>query len=97
MTAEELASHFQHAGLEGLEPADLSAFAKAAQNPVLFGRMLFPKRQRKFTEAAVLLAGYAHRTADAMRFRRCGDVNTALRLEHVAESIYKQLPEYAKW
>jgi hypothetical protein len=97
MTPTELAHHFQHAGLEGLEPDDLRAFSAAAQNPILFGRMLFPKRTRSFSLVVPLLAGYADRTARAMELRKKGLVTSAMHIEQVADTIYNQLPEFAKW
>lgn len=45
----------------------------------------------------ILLCKYAQIKADAMESRHAGLIQQALRLETLCETIYKRLPDYAKW
>lgn len=43
------------------------------------------------------LADYTSIKAHAMRRRLAGNIVGALQLEHTCETIYEQLPDWAKW
>jgi len=56
-----------------------------------------PKELDAFGQVLRSLAEYADRKAGAMRCRKAGNVEEALRLEASCERRYAALPAWAKW
>ena len=44
-----------------------------------------------------LLASYCEAKAAAISYRKKGDINLAIKLEKHCDTIFKQLPEWARW
>jgi len=82
------------------DPEDLLAIARAIGSgirPVAEARILFPRRPKGYVEATLNLRGYAVNKAVAMQCRERGDIEGARVYELMAEKIYRDLPDYAKW
>ncbi len=44
-----------------------------------------------------LLAAYASHKANAMKWRAAGDIEVAIGHERAADTMYRRLPEWARW
>jgi hypothetical protein len=80
---------------EPLTPAD--AFAARQQRVEALAAEMFPAKPAGYREAFSNLRAYATLKYDALSFRLAGKIGTALALEARCDSIYKQLPDYARW
>lgn len=52
---------------------------------------------KEVAAAMASLHAYAMFKGKAMKHRLAGEINQALHVESVCDSLYKQLPEWAKW
>lgn len=59
--------------------------------------LIFPEKPKGYVRATKDLAHYAANKATAVRLRLEGKIDRALYYESIAERIYNNLPEYAKW
>jgi hypothetical protein len=86
--------------LDCMDESGLRAMAGAWDNaaaPRAVARLWFPDRPRGFTRAASMVARYAARKADAMRFRAAGRITAAQIAEETCDQIYARLPAFARW
>ncbi len=85
--------------LDALDQEELWTFWSAAKGvrPVKAARELFPERPKGYVTAFRSLGNYAANKATAMSCRLAGDVNAALTYERIADRIYAELPEFARW
>lgn len=85
--------------LDAMEHDDLMSFWQRAIaiRPIKLGRELFPSRPVGYTAATRNLGCYAVNKATAIGLRLRGRIRGALRYEAIADGIYKDLPEWAKW
>lgn len=65
--------------------------------PRRIARILFPEKPRGYVRATQHLANYACNKSVAMKCRLDGRIQSALTYEHIADRIYNDLPEFAKW
>ena len=80
-----------------VDAADLHRLAKMLMNyPVQAGNILFTRR-RGATAATFNIGCYADLKAQAMVYRKSGNVALAMRLETDAQRIYENLPDFARW
>lgn len=70
---------------------------KTHQHPVKTARKLFPTRPRGYVTATVDLGHYASNKSTAIQCRLTGNIQAALVYEKICETIYKILPDYARW
>jgi tetrahydromethanopterin S-methyltransferase subunit A len=83
--------------LDNLETKTLKAFAKVTMDdPQACFDMLFatPKQKSKVVQ---LLAEFATKKALAQQARACDSADEANALEIECNTIYAQLPQYARW
>lgn len=83
--------------LDGEDSETLMDFWNVARHSVKLARQLFPGRTKGHVEATGKLAGYASNKATAMTCRARGDIQAALCYERICETIYNDLPEWARW
>lgn len=60
-------------------------------------KALFPAGGRGTRKATFNLAAYAANIATAKRMRLAGEIERALVYERIADRIYNQLPDWARW
>lgn len=60
-------------------------------------RFLFPERPARYVTVTGKLGNYASNKATAQRERLAGNIESALYYERIADSIYEDLPDYARW
>lgn len=60
-------------------------------------RAIFPSRPAGYVSVTGSLRGYAANKATAMRCRATGDLAAAQVYERICETIYDELPEWARW
>ena len=82
--------------LDALEPAELMEFWYRHQCGRGY-RKIFPTGGRGAQRATGDLAAYAANKATAMRCRLSGDIPTAQIYENIADSIFEELPAFARW
>lgn len=85
--------------LDAMDSGDLMSFWHKHQQGRQW-KQLFPDRMESIScvKCTVsLLANYASNKATAMSCRERGDIYHATQYEAIAEKIYKELPEFAKW
>jgi hypothetical protein len=85
--------------LDGMSQADLLAFVSATRSikRQQAARQMFPGGPQGVLQAVKHLNSYAWNKAEAMSYRRRGNIQMALRYEGFCENIYAELPKYAKW
>jgi len=78
---------------------DLYAFAHATRGvqPRAAARRIFGTAANGRTAAVRELRAYAWNTITARACRLRGDVETALKYEAIAQRIYDDLPDFARW
>jgi hypothetical protein len=84
--------------LDAMDISDLSSFWQKTTGPnrhVLATRC-FPD-QKNCRLAFKRLGQYASAKIDAMKARLNGDIEEAMMRERICDSIYNQLPEWARW
>lgn len=81
--------------LDVMDPEALMGFWMAHRGGRNYKTLGFSGRGAK--RAASDLACYASNKATAMNCRLRGEINTALLYEGICDSIYDNLPEFAKW
>src|SRR5689334_22423641 len=84
--------------IDGLALSDVERFVELTNYayPVIMARVLFPLQPYGYVKATRILHKYATQKAYAMRARLNGNINTAINYERACESLYRQLPEFAK-
>ncbi len=82
--------------LDAMAHDDLTAFWARHQRGWK-ARTLFPQGGKGTQRATWDLANYAINKATAMSCRERGDIQTALMYEGIADRIYADLPDAAKW
>lgn len=89
----------QGINLDGMNIDELWEFWTKANSvrPISLARELFPAKPRNYVRVTKDLGDYAANKATAMKCRLDGSIQTALMYESIADRIYKQLPEWAKW
>lgn len=65
--------------------------------PSRTARKLFPDRPNRYVTTTRDLGHYAANKASAQSCRLRGDIPAAVAYESICESIYKRLPDYARW
>lgn len=85
--------------LDGMSQEELWTFFTSCKGvrPITRARKLFPSMPKGFVRATKSLANYAANKSTAMVCRARGEINSALMYEGIADRIYNELPEYAKW
>lgn len=88
--------------MENLDAMDADALRKfagphSAMRSVKRAREVFPERPRGYVRAWQLIHCYCWKKSTALDARRNGWVQSALGHEDIAESIYKALPDFARW
>jgi hypothetical protein len=85
--------------LDSMEQDELWTFWGATKGvrPIKGARELFPARPKGYVTAFKNLGHYAANKATATSCRLAGDVDTALSYERIADSIYSDLPVFARW
>jgi hypothetical protein len=85
--------------LDAMSGDDLMAIWSKSNSvkPVSFARELFPTKPKGYVRATKDLGNYASNKATAMQCRLAGNIQTAIMYEDIADRIYDNLPEYAKW
>lgn len=58
---------------------------------------IFPGKPKGYRRAVSELSLYAINKATAIRRRAAGDIPNARLYEDICESIYRDLPEFARW
>jgi len=58
---------------------------------------MFPLKPRGYVRAAQNLVNYAVNKSVAMNLRLEGKIDVARQYELIADNIYNNLPDYAKW
>ena len=80
----------------GLTTDELMSFWNEYQDGRNY-RNLFPAGGKGTKSAAANLACYASNKATAIQCRLRGEIETALMYEGIADRIYSNLPDYARW
>lgn len=84
--------------LDSMEEGDLTEVWKRIHwAPVKTARELFPERPKGYVTATRNLGYYAINKATAMSCRCQGDIPAAQVYEKICESIYIELPWWARW
>ena len=85
--------------LDCMDQDDLWTFWSATKGvrPIKAAREAFPERPKGYVTAFKDLGHYAANKATAISCRLAGDVERALSYERIADSIYADLPEFARW
>jgi hypothetical protein len=84
--------------LDAMTASDLWAlWTRGHRHPVRLAREWFPARPKGYVTATSALIGYASNKATAMGCRATGDINAALVYERICETIYEDLPTFARW
>lgn len=102
-TLNELGYFEDDTGAPNLDGAscsdDLMKFWTWAQNchPVITGRRLFPERPKGYVTATRDLGAYAANKATAMTAREAGSIRSAQCYETICDTIYADLPQWARW
>ncbi len=84
---------------DAMEPQEAWDWAISAEGkrPIAKARELFPERPEGYLGATILLRCYAYNIVTAKKCRKLGEIVAAMQYEKIAERIYSQLPEYARW
>jgi hypothetical protein len=90
---------YETLNLDGMIIEELMEFWNHAHSvrPIALARQLFPNAPKGYVRATKDLGNYASNKATAMQCRLDGKIDAALSYEAIAERIYNELPEYAKW
>ena len=83
--------------LDGWLPDDLMAFWNFARYSKSLAAYMFPEQHKGRIIAVKLLANYASNRATSINCRMSGKVHTALMYDHICQTIYNRLPDWAKW
>lgn len=85
--------------LDAMEPDDLMAFWQKTVGPhrKMLATELFPNRLTHYIRTFTQLGNYASNKATAMRCRLVGKIQEALLYERICDSLYQQLPKWARW
>lgn len=87
--------------LDAMFPDDLREFGTRATlrgiRPIALARTLFPDKPKGYVRATRDLGHYAWNKATAMGLRERGEIARALSYEWICDSIYNNLPEFARW
>lgn len=85
--------------LDTMDQDELWAFWSITKGvrPIAGARNAFPERPKGYVTAFKNLGHYAANKATAISLRRCGSIARALTYERIADSIYQELPAFARW
>jgi hypothetical protein len=85
--------------LDGMDTSELYKFAAATRGtrPTRAARRLFADMPSGVLRVVKDLKHYAWNLITARACRGRGEIATAQRYERICESIYNDLPEYARW